>query len=180
MIDGERADFVRCSVRPHPGRSQPRRPAGVNSRMHPVPTVPEPSTSPGTSTVVPNWRGQDLWPGPMHGTGISPRKLPPLTRALISRCKRPLMVTIPAVREMVPAGAREFAKSLLLLGPKPTAISVRCRSRADQSLKIVKPATHANAESSRASRASLRITHAIPVHNPARDSLGARRDAGRR
>ena len=34
-----------------PGLSQPPTASGVNSRMQPVPTVPEPRTSPGRSSV---------------------------------------------------------------------------------------------------------------------------------
>ena len=56
-----------------PGLSQPPAASGVSSRMQPVPTVPEPSTSPGRKRGVAAGMGQQLGPRPVHRTRVSSR-----------------------------------------------------------------------------------------------------------
>ena len=66
----------------------------------------------------------------------SPReRSSPLTRAIIV----PLLPSNSS--GVTTIGPRLVAKSLPFDGPSPTRISARCRSRADQSFMIVKPAT---------------------------------------
>src|SRR3954470_4053707 len=113
-----------------PGRSQRSSPC---SRMQPVPTVPEPRMSPGRSSV--------LRPAcatiASHEWYMSPRfpreRSSPFTRATISRRRWP------SSSGVTTTGPSEVAKSLPFAGPRPTFISFRWRSRADQSFMTVKP-----------------------------------------
>ena len=57
----------------------------------------------------------------------------PFTRATISRRRSPSSSGVTST------GPSEVAKSLPFAGPRPTFISWRCRSRADQSFMTVKP-----------------------------------------
>ena len=57
-----------------PGLSQPPTASGVSSRMQPVPTVPEPSTSPGRSVGVAAGVGEELRPGPVHRRRVAARE----------------------------------------------------------------------------------------------------------
>ena len=57
----------------------------------------------------------------------------PFTRATISRRRSPSSSGVTST------GPSEVAKSLPFAGPRPTFISCRCRSRADQSFMTVKP-----------------------------------------
>src|SRR3954470_3458435 len=113
-----------------PGRSQRSSPC---SRMQPVPTQPEPITSPGRSSVLRAARSTSS----SHSQCMSPRlpreRSSPLTRATISRRRSP------SSSGVTTSGPSEVAKSFPFAGPSPIAISLRCRSRADQSFITVNP-----------------------------------------
>ena len=77
-----------------PGLSQPPAASGVSSRMHPEPTVPDPSTSPGRKVASRlAWasnRGQVQYIEPEF-----PRdNKRPLTAAVISRFNRPSLIAV--------------------------------------------------------------------------------------
>src|SRR5205823_3611383 len=113
-----------------PGRSQRSSPC---SRMQPVPTVPEPITSPGRNSVF-----RAAWARiASHDQYMSPRfpreRSSPFTRATISSRRSP------SSSGLTTTGPSEVAKSLPFAGPSPIAISCRWRSRPAQSFITVKP-----------------------------------------
>src|SRR6266566_9397837 len=111
-----------CSQRPSPC-----------SRMQPVPTVPEPITSPGTSCVFAEARSM-IASHEWYMSPIFPReRSSPFTRATMSSRRSP------SSSGVTTTGPSEVAKSFPLAGPRPTFISLRWRSRADQSFMIVNP-----------------------------------------
>ena len=123
-----------------PGLSQPPTASGVSSRMQPVPTVPEPSTSPGRSSVSRLAWASSLRPGPVHRAGVAARQHPAVDRRGHLQVEPAVAVAVASARRTcTSSGPSEVAKSLPLLGPRPTAISARWRSRALQSFMIVKP-----------------------------------------
>ena len=72
----------------------------------------------------------------------------PFTRATISRPRSPSSSGVTST------GPRLVAKSLPFAGPRPTAISIFWRSRADQSFMTVKPAIRPSAPTTAAASSS--------------------------
>ena len=101
--------------------------------MQPVPTVPEPSTSPGSSLVFCAACATIA----SHVWCMSAR----LPRDRSSPFTRASMVPLRPSNSsgVTTSGPRLVAKSFPFAGPRPTFISAAWRSRADQSFMTVNP-----------------------------------------
>ena len=120
------------------GSWMPRRPHS-SARQPPLPTVPDPRTSPGSTSAVAGGVGDHRLEGPPHVRRAGRVRSRRRSRSTVhQRSRKPSASRYGSSSSAVTIhGPRVVAKSLPLAGPRPTCISRPWRSRADQSFMIV-------------------------------------------